>query len=288
MTPPQRRISAIVVTYHTGPLLWDSLDALQHAPGVTDIVVVNNGNPPEVEQRLAAEPCWRLLTGHGNIGFAAACNRGAAAASGEALLFVNPDCIVDPETPALLAAAAEAARVRPAVVGGRVLNLDGREQRGCRRDTVTPLRALMSMVGLTRLEPLIPALRNLHRERDPLPDAPSPVGAVSGALFLLMRDDFQRLEGLDEGYFLHVEDLDLCRRAWLEGGATLFHPTATARHARSTSAASPLVVERHKAAGFRRYFRKFAQTPVDKALAGVAGPLIETALLTRARLRGLT
>lgn len=288
MTLPEQRISAVVVTYHTGPFLWDCLEALQAAPGVSDIVVVNNGNPTEVEQRLAAEPSWRLLTGHGNIGFAAACNRGAAAAAGEALLFVNPDCVVEPETPARLAAAAEAAGPRPAVVGGRVLTLDGREQRGCRRDALTPLRALMSMVGLTRLEPVIPWLRDPHRERDPLPEGLTPVGAVSGALFLLTRRDFQRLEGLDEGYFLHVEDLDLCRRAWALGGVTLFHPTATARHAGSTSDAPPLVVERHKAAGFRRYFRKFATSPADKALAAIAGPLIEAALLARARLRGVS
>ena len=288
MTTPERRISAIVVTYHTGPLLWDCLDALQRATDVLEIIVVNNGNPAAVEDRLAGDPSWRLLTGHGNIGFAAGCNRGASAAIGEAFAFVNPDCVVGPETLALMAGAAEAALARPTVVGGRVLSLDGREQRGCRRDTVTPLRALLSMIGLTRLERLFPALRDIHRERDPVPETPIPVGAVSGALFLLTREDFARLEGLDEGYFLHVEDLDLCRRAWDLGGATLFHPTASAHHARSTSAAPRLVVERHKAAGFRRYFSKFAKTPWEKAQAAIAGPLLETALLARARLKGLT
>lgn len=287
MTPPDRRISAVVVTYRTGPLLWDCLEALQRAPHVTEIVVVDNGNEPDVQARLAATQDWRLLTGHGNVGFAAGCNLGARAATGDAFVFVNPDCAVAPEAPLRLAEAAEAALQRPAVVGGLVLDNEGQEQRGCRRDAFTPLRALASMVGLTRLEPLVPAFRDLHRQRDALPAGPTPVGAISGALFLLTREDFESLDGLDEGYFLHGEDLDLCRRAWAAGGVTLFQPAARGVHAGSTSAAPRLAVERHKAAGLRRYFKKFASSPWEKAAAAIASPLIEWALVTRARLRGL-
>jgi GT2 family glycosyltransferase len=110
------------------------------------------------------------------------------------------------------------------------------------------------------------------------------VGAISGAFFLMLRPDFEALGGLDEEYFLHVEDLDLCRRAYLAGGTVLFHPNAEAVHARSTSAAPRLAIERHKAAGFRRYFQKFARTWEEKLLAYAVTPLIEGTLIARARL----
>ncbi len=283
-------ISAIVVSYYTGPSLNDCLDALANAGDIAQVVVVDNGNPPEVEaaldRRAASDPRLRVLRGHGNLGFATSCNRGAAAASGAAFLFINPDAVVAPGAAAMLWAAARDWPKRPVVVGGRVLNADGSEQRGCRREMFTPWRAMVSFSQASRLERLLPAFRDLHRERDPLPDRPTPMPVISGAFLLLTRPDFAALGGFDEGYFLHVEDIDLCRRAAQIGGAVLFHPHATATHLRSTSAAPRLVVERHKAAGFRRYFQKFARTPWDKASAVLLAPLIGAALIARARLWG--
>ena len=59
--------------------------------------------------------------------------------------------------------------------------------------------------------------------------------AVSGALMYLSRAGFERLGGFDEGYFLHVEDLDLCRRAEADGGSVIYTPLASALHHGATS-----------------------------------------------------
>ena len=57
------------------------------------MLVVDNGNPPGVvaalESWAAREPRLRLVSGHGNTGFGAACNLGARQGSGEFLLLVN-------------------------------------------------------------------------------------------------------------------------------------------------------------------------------------------------------
>ena len=55
------------------------------------------------------------------------------------------------------------------------------------------------------------ASRVTHGTRGPT--APQRVGAVSGAAMLTPKDSFAALGGFDEKYFLHVEDVDLCRRA---------------------------------------------------------------------------
>src|SRR5205085_2560512 len=125
---------------------------------------------------------------------------------------------------------------------------DGREQRGGRRDMITPWRAIVSAFGLGRWERISPLFRDLHREGDPIPSGPLRVGAVSGAAMLLPRASFATLNGFDEKYFLHVEDVDLCRRAAEAGGETLFVPQARAMHYRSTSETTSLNVERAKAA----------------------------------------
>jgi GT2 family glycosyltransferase len=281
-------VSAIVVTYFTGPALDECLDAVLSDAAIDQLVLVDNGNPDAVAQRLRALETARdnvvLLQGHGNVGFAKACNLGARRATGAHLLFLNPDVALEPGAVAHLRKIVQGARA-PAIVGGRLLDARGIEQRGARRDRLTLWRAFVSFTGLAAFERLSPFFRDLHRERDPAPDAAIPVGAVSGALFMTRRADFASLGGFDEGYFLHVEDFDLCRRAEEAGGAVIFAPKAEGVHARSTSDAPAAVVERHKAAGFARYFRKFAASPLERAAAALLGSALAVILPLRASLR---
>ncbi|MBK8545811.1 MAG: glycosyltransferase family 2 protein [Caulobacteraceae bacterium] len=161
---------------------------------------------------------------------------------------------------AALAAAA------PAIVGGDLRDDQGRPERGSRRDRLTLWRAVTSFTGLTRF-----GFRDFNRHTDPLlSNAPAPTGAISGALFVIRRADFDRLGGFDEGYFLHVEDLDLCRRAEDAGIRVLFAPGPHGRHLRSSSDADARDIARHKARSMARYFNKFAKGP-ERALAAVAG-----------------
>ena len=85
-----------------------------------------------------------------------------------------------------------------------------------------------------------------------------PVDAVSGALMLLSRPLFDRLDGLDEGYRLHAEDMDLCRRARQAGAVVAVANDIRVLHIRGVSSrARPVFVEWHKHRGLWRYFRKF-------------------------------
>ncbi|MES1204272.1 MAG: glycosyltransferase [Pseudomonadota bacterium] len=284
------RVSAIVVSYHTGAPLADCLDRLEADPAVRDVIVVDNGNRPEVmtalHARAARSPKVTLVTGHGNIGFSRGCNLGAAQAGGDYFAFINPDVQIEPGCLDALCAAADGAR-KPCVIGARILWPDGREQRGGRRDLITPWRAFVSAFGLGKLETRSALFRDLHRERDPVPDGPLRVGAVSGAAMLLPRPSFAALGGFDEKYFLHVEDVDICRRAAEAGGETLFAPRALALHHRSTSETTSFKVERAKAASFARYFFKFARTPLDFLAACVVTPPLALGFVARGLVRDI-
>jgi GT2 family glycosyltransferase len=104
---------------------------------------------------------------------------------------------------------------------------------------------------------------------------------VSGAFFLMRRDGYEKLGGFDEGYFLHVEDVDLCRRAWEAGGEVIFVPAAGALHYGSTSDAPSAFVTGHKAKSLARYFRKFAKGPLERLAVEAAVPFIGLALKLR-------
>lgn len=279
-------ISAIMVSWHTGPALFEAIDAALKAGDIDELVILDNGNPKDVRQRLEAldeaQENVRLLAGQGNVGFARACNLGARAASGDVVLFLNPDALIEPGAAMLMAEAGAARGRHPWLVGARLLNTDGTEQRGARRGMLTPLSAFIGYSGLYRLEPLHPEFRNIHREREPLPDGPCPTPVVSGAAMAIPRKDFLSLGGFDESYFLHVEDIDLCRRVAEAGGVVVFHPEARVMHYGSTSRAPLMTVEWAKSQGFVHYFWKFARTPMGKVKAVAAAPFIVLALMGRA------
>jgi GT2 family glycosyltransferase len=287
-TPLAVEVSVVMVVYMTGPALFESIVFVLCDEGVGEFVIVDNGSPPEDAARLvelaAREPRVKLLTGHGNVGFARGCNMGAAAATGRKLLFLNPDAYLQPGCVEALLAAHRAAPRRPCVVGAHVMNADGSEQRGARRGEVTPVTTLLSF---TRLAMRAPFLRpfEIHREFEPMPPAPVEVPTVSGACFLTSREDYAALGGFDEGFFLHVEDVDLCWRARERGGVVLFHPQARVIHLGHTSQVSPVAVEFWKGVGLARYFRKRADNVWRMLLALVLGPLVVVVSVVRPALR---
>lgn len=275
--PGALSVCAVIVSYRTGPALAACLDALARADGVDEIVLIDNGNEAAEVQALDAfvvnVPRARLERGQGNVGFAAACNLGARLARSDVLVFANPDVILAREAIQRLSAALQAAPP-PAIVGGDLRNARAAPERGSRRDTLTLWRAFVAFTGLSTLGPLLPIFRDFNRHREPLPATPVRVGAISGALMMMRRSDFETLGGFDEGYFVHVEDLDICRRAELAGWPVLFAPGPHGMHVRSTSAADPRELSRHKRRGMARYLKKFARGPIERTLANLAAAIL--------------
>ena len=263
--PPVEGVSVVMVSYRTGEVLFPVIDAVL-APdqeGVAELILIDNGNPPETAAELArraeADPRFTLVGGHGNIGFARGCNLGARRARCRYLLLLNPDCGLGPgAVPALLAEAATLGDHW--MLGCRVLDPDGSDQRGSRRALLTPRTALVETFRLDRLAPRLFRRHRLNHHDRPLPCGTARVPAVSGACMMLPAATFRAVGGMDEGYFLHVDDLDLCLRLHRTGIPVYFAPYVEAVHHAGSSQASPLRVEWHKTRGFMRYFRVHFRT----------------------------
>jgi N-acetylglucosaminyl-diphospho-decaprenol L-rhamnosyltransferase len=279
----RRSVSVVMVVYMTGAALEESVARVLNDPLVDEFVIVDNGSTGLDAARLKtlAERDGRvvLLSGHGNIGFARGANLGARTAQGDVLVFLNPDAFLQPRCIAELVREI-AERPAPCIVGGRVLNADLTEQRGARRGDITLVNALLS---LSRLAEAVPAWRrhNVHWEGEPAPDHVAAVPTISGACFCMRREDFDAVQGFDEKYFLHVEDVDLCWRVRRAGGLVLFHPKAEVIHLGHTSLTSPLRVEFHKGVGLARYFRKRAVGVGQHLTAWLMSPVVVGAAILR-------
>ena len=277
------KVSVVMVVYMTGEALAQSLTCVLAEPEVDELVIVDNGSTLVEAARLRgfAERDSRvvLVSGHGNVGFARGANLGARRARGDILLFLNPDAFLQPGCVTELVRAI-ANRPTPSIVGGRVLNVDRTEQRGARRGDITPISALMSLSHLSRR---VPAWRRyeVHWEKDASPEGVVSVPTISGACVCMRREDFDAVQGFDEGYFLHVEDVDLCWRVRQAGGSVLFQPKAEVVHLGHTSHASPIKVEFHKGVGLARYFRKRARTVSQTVTAWLLSPVIVCTAVVR-------
>jgi hypothetical protein len=260
-------VAAIVVTYKTGARLKECLYALSADPDVSDVIIIDNGNPPDMIEWLRAfetkHNTVSLISGHGNIGFGAGVNLGVQAARQEQILVINPDAVVRRGSiPSMQSVAADLPT--PWIVGGKIFDLWGRETRGARRRELTLWRAATSMVGLNTwtLEQTLP------------PNSAVKMPVISGAFFLTSKTSLAVLDGFDETYFLHVEDVDLCRRCREAGGAVIYNPNAGALHFGSTSDAPSETVANHKADSLAIYFKKFARSPLEKMLMAIAMPVM--------------
>jgi GT2 family glycosyltransferase len=252
-----------VVTYFTGPLLLRSIASLKEQPEVGEIIIVDNGNWEGAVEEAAAisggAPVT-IVTGHGNVGFATACNLGAKKARGEFLLFLNPDATLPVGAAAQLLADA-ATLERPWLIGMKLVNPDGTEQQGSRRETLTPWRAFVEGAKLYKLAPRHPYFRRFNLHRDPCPTEVSASPVISGAAFFLPREDYFTIGGMDESYFLHVEDVDFCLRFAAAGGHVWFDPHVAVVHHKSSSRANAMRVEFRKTASIVRYFNRHFSEP---------------------------
>ncbi len=115
-----------------------------------------------------------------------------------------------------------------------IRNPDGSEQRGARRRVPTPWRSLVDILRLHILFPHDSRFSGVSMLGEPLGAGPAEVEALSGALMLVRRSALNDVGLLDEGYFLHCEDLDWCMRFRQKGWKIMFVPDVSVVHAQGT------------------------------------------------------
>lgn len=223
-------LDVVVVNWNSSDQLRQCLESVNRSRlevcRLSRVVVFDNASEDGSVERLEGlEIPLHLLRSPRNVGFGAACNRAAAAATGELILFLNPDARLYPET---LEAATRflCEHERAGICGVALEGRDGRVQRSCCR--LPDVRAmLVAALGLDRLTGGrlrgSPMVEWAH-------DETRPVDHVIGACYLVRRSLFEQLGGFDERFFVYFEDLDFSLRARRAGWECWFLSTARAFH----------------------------------------------------------
>tara|TARA_B100000029_G_scaffold516478_1_gene630130 strand:- start:2185 stop:3606 length:1422 start_codon:yes stop_codon:yes gene_type:complete len=224
-------ISIVIVNYNSGSLLQACLDTVIKSDCDYEVILIDNGSIDESLHFLNGENYNNIVTVRNkkNIGFSAALNQANAYCSGTKIIFLNPDCLIFPHTARLMGEALDQDH-STGIIGGLVFNFDGSEQQGCRRREPTLVRSLNKQISFSSSKHL-----SIDMNRNPLPEKKVVVDAVSGAFFAMKRELFLSVGGMDEDFFLHFEDLDLCRRIREIGKNVVFVPDISIFHYQGAS-----------------------------------------------------
>ena len=251
------QFTIIIVSYFNSDEIFDTIRSALSQNEVAKIIIVNNGNSKEICTKLEEienkNPQIKIINSNDNLGFGRACNLGAREIKSGYLIFLNPDAILDDDALNNLVPNDFASK---SIIGGMIKNQDGSEQKGARRGELTILSAIISFLGLGRIIKNKGVFHDFNWHNQPLPQEIIEVKNISGAFFAIDANEFHKLGGFDEKYFLHVEDVDLCKRMRDNGGKVFFNPKASAIHIGGTAGAPKSFVEWHKYKGFMRYFWK--------------------------------
>jgi GT2 family glycosyltransferase len=214
-------ISIVVPVHDRAVLTGRCLDALlADLPGDCEVLVVDDASTDSTPELLDSYgEAIRRLTLSRNGGYAEACNQGAAATSGEALLFLNNDTV--PREGWLRALRGHAERhPAAAAVGAKLLYPNGTVQHA----------------GVTIGQDGYP--HNLYAglpADHPAVNRSRPLQAVTGACMLVRRAAFEEAGGFDTGFVNSLEDVDLCLRIGAAGGEVHYCHEAVVVHLESAS-----------------------------------------------------
>ena len=223
-------VSIIIVNWNSQAYVRQCLLSIfRNSSGFSfEIIVVDGASFDGCGEMLAREfPSVVFVQSETNVGFARANNLGVRHATGQYLLFLNPDTELLENSVKILLARLKSIPDAGAV-GCQLLNRNRTIQTSCVQSFPTVLNQMLDSEYL--------------RERFPESDLwgmsvlhvnwprHTEVEVVSGACILARRDCFERVGGFTESYFMYGEDLDLCFKLRRSGARVYYVPETRVVH----------------------------------------------------------
>ena len=223
-------LDIVIVNWNAGSQLRECVNSvLEHGSGcVAGVIVVDNGSTDGSADSVEGLPGVVLVRAGKNLGFAAACDLGAAKGNALYILFLNPDTKVEANSFSVpLAFMERSENAHVGICGIQLVDEQGRVSRTCARFP-TLARMTAQALGLNK----IPGLQHggMHMN-DWDHGQTAEVDHVIGAFFLIRRNLFEPLGGFDERFFVYLEDIDLSFRARSLGFKSVYLADAQAYHA---------------------------------------------------------
>jgi N-acetylglucosaminyl-diphospho-decaprenol L-rhamnosyltransferase len=224
----EKRCSSIIVYFSDPAALLRCLQSIvTRAPSSSSEVIIVNNSCGELPFTKVKSLAIKIINNTNNVGFARACNQGAAAACGQWLLFLNPDTEL---TDDFVQKGIDFLVANPAtgMLGPALIGLDNHIQVSAYRH-ISFSRLLQESLLVDR----VLSCHNSFGHSGVLPApalCPMQVDWVCGAAMLISKEVFDRLNGFNTEYFLYFEDVELCDKIRRSGRHVIYFPQYRVRH----------------------------------------------------------
>lgn len=199
-----------------------------------EVFVVDNASVDgSVEMVRDRYPQVQLIANNDNVGFAKANNQALRRCTGDLILLLNPDTVVEHDT---LSKCVGFFASHPDCggLGVKMINGEGTYLKESKRGFPTPEAAFYKISGLIRLFPhnrRIAAYYMGHLDDEET----NPIDILPGAFLMVSRAALDKVGLLDESYFMYGEDIDFSWRIKLAGFENYYYPTARIIHYKGES-----------------------------------------------------
>lgn len=215
-----RSLAISIVSHGQGPMVHALLQdlAVLGQAGVDILVTLNIPEDEAFLENLGYQP--RVIRNQVPRGFGANHNHAYARTNASHFAVLNPDIRCDASVFASLMDAL--ADTSAGVVAPRVTTSLGENEDSVRRFPSAPrigYRVMRRMLGL-----------RLEADYDVASDQSMKVDWAAGMFLVFDSPSYKKIGGFDEGYFMYLEDADICRRLAVIGKSTLFVPSVTVIH----------------------------------------------------------
>lgn len=221
-------LSIIIVNFNGERFVRPCLESIRDLVTCQyEVIFVDNASEDDSCGIVRREFPWvNLIESKVNTGFTGGNNAGALVARGDLLLLLNNDTVLQTD----VQAAIDHFRDHMiGIVGVRLRYADGRQQPSVGFEH-TPWRIALSWLGLAKVAWLPSVFRRSEVAEGFYALAHRGVAWVSGAALLTRKNLWDSLRGLDEDFFMYVEDIDYCRRARDMGYCVVYEPSVLVLH----------------------------------------------------------
>lgn len=230
------KLSVVIVNYNVKYFLEQCLHSVEAAIRDLDaevFVVDNNSVDGSVEMVREKFPRIKLIANTVNTGFSVANNQAIRESSGEYILLLNPDTVVELDT---FTRSVEFMDAHPDAggLGIKMVDGSGKYLPESKRGLPTPAVAFYKIFGLSALFPKSKVFGQYHLgylDRDQT----HVVDVLAGAYMMLRRETLEKTGLLDETFFMYGEDIDLSYRITKAGYKNYYYPDARIIHYKGES-----------------------------------------------------
>lgn len=208
-------VSLIIVTYNSKEYLDSCLNSIYNKKQGNysfEVIIIDNASSDGTFQHLRSYfPQARIFKNDSNKGYGHANNLGVKHANGSYVVILNPDTLVeDFWLENLINPLSDS---KSMITTPKILKLDGK---------INTCGLIVHFTGLG-------FTRGLNLNKNNYNDYEK-ISGFSGCCFAIRKDDYFRLGGFDENFFLYLEDVDLSWRAHLMNFKIIYVPNSVIMH----------------------------------------------------------